>query len=149
MMVMRVVQKPETYSVSKQQNHSGKNETARFTVNGARVDNNEAQNDLQNITVVPNPYRAAASWETASPFAFGRGERRIYFNNLPQKCTIRIYTVRGYLVDSIYHDSIAENGSESWDLVSKDGMDVAYGIYVYHVDAPGIGEHIGKFALIK
>jgi hypothetical protein len=34
-------------------------------------------------------------------------------------------------------------------LISEDGMDVAFGVYVYHVDAPGIGEHIGKFALIK
>jgi hypothetical protein len=38
---------------------------------------------------------------------------------------------------------------KKWDLVSKDGMDIAYGIYVFHVDAPGIGEKIGKFAVIK
>jgi len=28
-------------------------------------------------------------------------------------------------------------------------MDIAYGIYLYHVDAPGVGEHIDKFAVIK
>jgi hypothetical protein len=28
-------------------------------------------------------------------------------------------------------------------------MDIAYGIYVYHVEAPGIGEKIGRFAVIK
>jgi hypothetical protein len=28
-------------------------------------------------------------------------------------------------------------------------MDAAYGVYIYHVDAPNVGEHIGKFALIK
>ncbi len=57
--------------------------------------------------------------------------------------------MRGYLVDTIEHDSIAENGSEAWDMLSKDGMEIAYGVYVYHVDAPGIGTHIGKFAVIK
>jgi len=28
-------------------------------------------------------------------------------------------------------------------------MDIAFGVYVFHVDAPGIGEYIGKFAVIK
>jgi len=79
----------------------------------------------------------------------GRGERRVYFNNLPNRCTIRIYTVAGALVNTIEHDSPVENGSEPWDLISKDGMDVAYGIYLYHVDAPDIGNQIGKFAVIK
>lgn len=124
-------------------------EIASFTVRNAAVNNQEAKNNLDKITVVPNPYTAAASWETKSPFSFGRGERRIYFNNLPQKCSIRIYTVRGYLVDTIEHDDSAENGAESWDLLSKDGMEIAYGVYIYHVDAPNIGTHIGKFAVIK
>ena len=26
---------------------------------------------------------------------------------------------------------------------------VAYGIYLYHVDAPGVGQHVGRFAVIK
>jgi hypothetical protein len=26
---------------------------------------------------------------------------------------------------------------------------VSYGVYIYHVDAPGIGEKIGRFSLIK
>ena len=124
-------------------------ETARFTVTGAQVNAQQAGGDLDKITVVPNPYRVAASWESRSPFQFGRGERRIYFNNLPEKCTIRIYTVRGYLVDTIEHDSIAENGSEAWNLLTKDGMNIAYGVYVFHVDAPSVGTYIGKFAVIK
>jgi hypothetical protein len=125
------------------------NELFQFTIKGAEVNDEIASSTLDNINVVPNPYRAAASWESRSAFTFGRGERKIYFNNLPLKCTIRIYTVRGFLVDTIEHDSVAENGSASWDLLTKDGMDVAYGIYVYHVDAPGIGTHVDKFALIK
>ncbi len=28
-------------------------------------------------------------------------------------------------------------------------MDVAYGLYIYHINAPDIGEKIGKFAIIK
>ena len=40
-------------------------------------------------------------------------------------------------------------GTGSWDLLSKDNLTVAYGIYVYHVEATGIGEKIGKLAIIK
>ncbi|MEK7670818.1 MAG: hypothetical protein AAB344_01175, partial [Bacteroidota bacterium] len=82
-------------------------------------------------------------------FRAGRGERRIYFVNLPAKCMIRIYTIRGALVQTLEHDATVENGQEPWNLVTKDGMDLAYGIYIYHVDAPGIGEKIDKFAIIK
>jgi hypothetical protein len=28
-------------------------------------------------------------------------------------------------------------------------MDIAYGVYIFHVDAPGIGEKIDRFAIIK
>jgi hypothetical protein len=34
-------------------------------------------------------------------------------------------------------------------MLSKDNLDISYGIYIYHVDAPGIGEKIGKFVVIK
>lgn len=124
-------------------------ESVTFDVSGPQFSQEMATSDLDKITVVPNPYVAAASWEPRNPFRFGRGERRIWFLNLPADCTIRIYTVRGYLVDTIIHQGSMLDGAESWDLVSKDGMDIAYGVYIYHVDAPGIGEKIGKFAVIK
>ncbi|NOZ57138.1 MAG: hypothetical protein GXO73_10180, partial [Calditrichaeota bacterium] len=71
------------------------------------------------------------------------------FIHLPAKCVIKIFTVRGYLVDELVHDSPIDDGSESWDMLSKDGMEISYGVYIYHVEAPGIGEKIGKFAVIK
>ncbi len=120
-----------------------------FKVRGARFDNQKAKSDLDKIAVVPNPYVVAATWEPRSPYRFGRGERRIFFINLPPRCTIRIYTIRGYLVDTIEHNSTLENGQEPWNLLSKDGQEIAYGVYIYHVTAPGIGEKIGKFAIIK
>ncbi len=136
----------------------------RFTVKGIHFEADQAKSELENIYVVPNPYVAAATWERRNPFLKGRGERRIWFCNVPQKCTIRIYTVRGYLVDTIEYNGETYNspefstgqplsgtpiGAVPWNLVSKDGMDIAYGVYIYHVDAPGIGKHIGKFAVIK
>lgn len=119
-----------------------------FTTKAQKIDLANAKDELEDIAVVPNPYVGAASWEALNTNV-GRGERKIYFTNLPNKCTIRIYTLSGKLVDTIYHEGTIANGQISWDLISKDGMDISYGIYVYHVDAPGIGEKIGKFALIK
>ena len=92
---------------------------------------------------------AAAEWEQRDPFRTGRGERRITFIHLPAKCTIRIYTVRGYLVETIEHNSSIQDGSETWNLLTKDNQELAYGVYIFHVDAPGVGEKVGKFAIIK
>jgi hypothetical protein len=120
-----------------------------FKVSGKKFNQEKARVDMEKIAVVPNPYVAAVSWEPRSPFRTGRGERRIYFTNLPPQCTIRIYTISGFLVDTIEHETSIEDGSEPWNLLSRDGQDIAYGVYIYHVESPGIGEKIGKFALIK
>jgi hypothetical protein len=120
-----------------------------FTTQGEKIDQARAAAELKNIRVVPNPYVAAASWEPENPFSTGRGPRSIHFNHLPQKCTIRIFNVAGELVDTIEHDSQAGDGTAEWDLLSRDNLSVSYGVYVFHVDAPGVGTHIGKFAVIK
>ncbi|MCF8260174.1 MAG: hypothetical protein K9J12_05315 [Melioribacteraceae bacterium] len=124
------------------------NEFFEFTTLGQQFSKSKAENDLEDIQVVPNPYVGAASWEPYST-AVGRGERRIFFTNLPNQCTIRIYTLSGNLVDTIEHESAISDGQKGWDLVSKDGMDIAYGVYIFHVEAPGVGEKIGRFAIIK
>lgn len=120
-----------------------------FSTRASYVENLLAKQQLDKISVVPNPYVATAKWEPRSLYQNGRGERKIDFTHLPKQCTIRIYTTAGALVKTLYKNSLADNGSASWDLISDDGMEVAYGLYVFHVDAPGIGEHIGKFAVIK
>jgi len=113
---------------------------------------------LDQIAVVPNPYVSASSFEVPPPtvFTVGRGERRIDFIHLPTECTIRIYTLSGEHVQTIYHVSPVSNpnqtkfdGTESWNLLSKDGLEIAAGIYIYHVDAPGIGQKIGRIAILK
>jgi len=124
-------------------------DTFRFTIEGADSSNTLAHSELDDIYVVPNPYIVTAPWEPKSYYQFGRGERRLHFFHLPKDCTIRIYNLRGYLVDTIEHHGTAVDGMESWNMLSKDGQEVSYGIYIYHVDAPGIGETTGKFAIIK
>ncbi|MBK7630383.1 MAG: hypothetical protein IPJ23_06760 [Ignavibacteriales bacterium] len=114
------------------------------------IDTRLASSSLDNIYVVPNPYVGANEIEPANKLSGqNRGERRIYFENLPMKCSIRIFTLSGELVTTLEHDSGAENGREFWNLLNNDGFSVAYGVYLAHIDAPGVGEKLIKFALIK
>ena len=129
-----------------------------FVVKGPGSDAEQAKAGLDNIKVVPNPYVAANTFEKLNPFSSGRGERMIKFIHLPPRATIRIFTVSGAFVRQLHHfegsnDSLPPeaflDGTVSWDLLSFDGLTVAYGIYVYHVRAEGIGEKTGTFAIIK
>ena len=121
-----------------------------FTTIAARIDTQKAKSGLDNIRVVPNPYVATNVIEPINQISrTTRGYRRLYFDHLPARCTIRIYTQAGELVKVLEHDSGIDDGKEFWDLLTKDNMEVAYGLYFFHVDAPGIGEKVGKFVIIK
>jgi hypothetical protein len=125
------------------------NDIFSFTSVSSKISKDLVSNDLESIAVVPNPYIVAASWESRHQYESGRGPRKIDFINLPGICTIKIFTLSGYLVTTIHHNEVFENGSESWNLLSRDNLDISYGVYLYHVDAPGIGETAGKFAVVK
>lgn len=127
----------------------GSTDVFHFTSKAAKVDNSMAAAELKKIKVVPNPYVASASWEPRNPYDTGRGPRELHFTHLPQKCTIRIYTVQGELVTTLEHNASFWDSTEKWDMLTKDKLDIAYGVYVYHIDAPGIGSYVGKFAVIK
>ncbi|OIO63022.1 MAG: hypothetical protein AUJ47_06810 [Candidatus Marinimicrobia bacterium CG1_02_48_14] len=121
-----------------------------FETSSGYESNTLVKQDLDKVAVVPNPYVATAVWERKPYLASGRGERKVYFINLPEECTIRIYTVSGELVRKIEHVNSVYDGSEPWDLLNNDKLEVAYGIYVYHIESKASGaETIGKLALIK
>jgi hypothetical protein len=151
-----------TYDTSKTNPRSGDWATIRlrkpfmrhdifeFVAKGALVDEGLAKTQMDRIKVVPNPYVVANSWEPQNPYASGRGPRELHFTHLPPKCTIKIFNVRGHLVATLDHDTPSlTDGTEIWDMQTNDKMDIAYGIYVYHIDAGKSGQRIGKFAVIK
>ncbi len=121
----------------------------RFVSKAGFIDVRKAKVDLNNIKVVPNPYAAAALWEPKNPYSSGRGPRELHFTHLPAKAIIRIFTINGELVKTIYHNSQFNDGTEIWNMLSRDNLAISYGVYVYQVEAPGIGSKIGKFAVIK
>ena len=64
------------------------------------------------------------------------------------RCTIRIYTVRGELVQTLRHDDTSA-GFVAWNLRTKDNLDVAPGLYIYQVDGGALGTNVGKLAVLK
>jgi len=118
-----------------------------FETCAAEFKASEAKKELDNIYVVPNPYVVFSDSEQPGRTAEKRGDKQLQFRNLPPQCTVRIYTLTGELVQKIEKDDLGSTAY--WDLLSFEGQRVAYGLYIYHVDVPGVGEKIGRLALIK
>ena len=122
----------------------------RFTPVIPATDVAKTKGDMQNIKVVPNPYVTAAAFEPPLPPAItsGRGTRKIEFTHVPVGATISVYTARGDHVITLKHDGNIEDGSVSWNLKSKENLDIAYGVYFFVANSPA-GTKTGKFAIIK
>ena len=100
-------------------------------------DKNSAQNALAKINVVPNPYYGHSAYEKT------RIDNLIKIINLPVKCKIRIYTLAGTLIRTIEKDN--DQTYTTWDLKNDKNVQIASGLYIMHIDAPGIGERILKW----
>lgn len=119
----------------------------RFTTTAVAYDPGIARSMLDKIYVVPNPYVVYSDVESPGSVATRRGDNLLQFRNLPPKCTIRIYTMVGELVDTIVKDDLTSIAS--WNVLSNEGQRLSYGVYIYHVEVPGVGEKVGRLALIK
>jgi len=125
----------------------GADDTFEFTTAGEYVRADGGGQELAPY-VVPNPYLGSASFEPERFAVSGRGERRVEFRGLPASCVIRIYNLIGELVQTLHHDG-STDGMVDWDLRTKDQLDVAPGLYIFHVDGGTAGEATGKFAIVK
>jgi hypothetical protein len=124
-------------------------DTYLFSTNSSCQSFENPKSKLDRISVVPNPYIVTERWENQNPLA-GRGERKIQFIHLPSQCTLRIFTVSGHLIRTIVHQAAGlEDGTATWDLSTKDALEAAPGLYVLHVDSPGLGSRILRFAVIN
>lgn len=122
-----------------------------FTTRAASFDPALATTQMKDIKAVPNPYVVTNVLEEPLPSQVrGRGERVINFINLPPNARINIYSSNGSHIQTLQQDGNYNSGSMSWNLRTKEGLDVAFGVYFYVVEAPGISEKkFGKIAIIK
>lgn len=96
-----------------------------------------AEGALSLINVVPNPYYAFSEYET------GQLDNRVKITNLPNECEINIYTANGTLVRRFNKSNRIT--SLDWDLKNQAGINVSSGIYIIHVNVPGVGEKVVKW----
>jgi len=92
---------------------------------------------LATINIVPNPYYAFSEYERS------RIDTRVKITNLPEKCSVNIYSTNGKLIRTFEKDS--EITSVDWDLNNNKRIPIASGVYFIHVVVPGIGERVLKF----
>ena len=97
--------------------------------------------DLEKIKVVPNPYIVASGMNET------RYSKRMAFTKLPEKCTIKIYTISGEHIRTLEHDDTFLS-SEFWDLRTENNQEISPGLYIYTVEADG-QKHISKFAVVR
>ncbi len=99
--------------------------------------------NLDEVRVVPNPYKAAALWEQ------GQNEHKVQFVHMPEKATIKIFNSAGELVKTIYHDSgnSLAPSIAIWDLHNKYNQLVSSGVYFYYINSD-VGVKTGKIFIV-
>jgi hypothetical protein len=106
------------------------------------------------VYVVPNP----ATAESMQPWALGPNNDdptgvKVEFRNLPaDRGTIRVFTLAGDLVAEISFDGRTGTGTARWDLVTRNGQDIASGVYLFAVETDynsAFERKIGKFVVIR
>lgn len=129
----------EPYGVRNSDENNGASKYRFNTSDILTVLNDEAtqKEGLDMVNIVPNPYYGVSGYET------GQVDNRVKIINLPKKCTISIYSINGLLIRQIKKD--AETTEYEWDLKNRFGIPVASGVYIIHIDAPGIGEKVIKW----
>lgn len=116
------------------------------------------ENDLDLITVVPNPYYAYAD---GPGYERNQLDTRVKITNIPSRCVITIYNINGSLIrqfnvdkSGISNPSASTNGVDTdpktsidWDLKNFAGIPIAGGIYLIHVKETGghNGERVVKW----
>lgn len=120
-------------SIDDKGNESGKTNILHFRKNL------ESVKKMGKVYAVPNPFIIKSG--------FDQEDDKIAFFGLPEKCTIRIFSFAGNLVETLEHDERVF--THDWFQVSKAGQEIASGIYFYVVTTPSGEKYTGKFVVIK
>jgi hypothetical protein len=119
---------------------NGWNPYYTFKMDDIAVINNDAvalDSACELMNVVPNPYYAYSNYE------FNKLDNVVKIVNLPDQCTVKIYTVNGTLVRTYKKDSPVT--SIDWDLKNYAGIPIASGVYLIHVNIPGGCDRVLKW----
>ncbi len=113
------------------------------TVDAAPITNETsvAKSALERIGISPNPYYGISDYEK------GLVDTEVRFTNMPDKATIRVFTLAGSLVRTLEKND--NNSFLSFNLRNEHGNWLASGMYLIHVEVPGVGDRTLKFGLVQ
>ncbi len=110
---------------------------------------------LDEINVVPNPYLAYSEYENSS------FDNTVKITNLPAQCVVTIYSLDGKFIRQYTRNEEGQTNSPprtsppvavnqivpnlSWNLKNYAGIQIASGVYLIHINAPGLGERVIKW----
>jgi len=109
------------------------------------------------IYIYPNPFRIDANYRDRGLEGRTKEElpddkvHQINFANLPNKCTIRIFSLDGDLVREITHDypkSDPQSTHAIWDLVTRNRQLAVSGLYYWSVEDENGQVQIGKLVIL-
>lgn len=105
------------------------------------VDGTAIAETVDDVHPVPNPYYNVSALE------LDQFRRQLKFVNLPAATTtIRIFNLAGDLVRTLIKDDPG-SAEITWDILTENGLPLASGLYIYHVEAEGLGTKVGKVAV--
>jgi hypothetical protein len=128
------------------------NQPRPFNVLGARAGfrydvTNEVvastKESLAKVHTVPDPYYVTSAFEATTT------NKQIKFVNLPERSTIRIYSVSGILVRVLKAESTSFSGEVTWDVRNRNNQFVASGVYFYHVTAENGESTVGRMTIVN
>ncbi|MEK6755503.1 MAG: hypothetical protein AABZ02_05055, partial [Bacteroidota bacterium] len=116
-----------------------------FIVRSVVTDPKLLSGGVARIGVKPNPYKKLAFWDSRTSSV----DHKVTFFNLPPRATITILDVSGQIIHQFHFESNdPQNGTLDWNLFSKNGIEVASGLYIYVVDYEG-GQHVGYLSILR
>ena len=126
---------------------------------GGRFIASTGQSGMDLIRVVPNPYLSISGYENSQI------DSRVKLINLPSQCVISIYNLAGSLIRQFNFDQtstkpysanadgkniVGDRGNNfqtfiDWDLKNQNGIPIASGVYIIHVNSQKFGDKVLKW----
>lgn len=100
---------------------------------------------LGKVYVVPNPLIVSSGLTGSDPG--GEIGDRVQFMGLPKRCTIRIFSYAGQLINTIEHDR--DTYGQPWYQITRKGQILASGVYFFVVEDDQGNRSTGKFVVIR
>ena len=137
-----------TYATLNLERPLGEGDMFAFAAHSPRVNGEAAKEGFKTALCGPQSLHRGSELR-AGALQRHRARERHRVRGLPSTCTIRIFTVRGTWCATLSTRDHSMAATSRAEPARRDNLECAPGLYIFHVEAPASGTHIGKFAIVK